>query len=202
MSEAVEQPVSHSRRLSREVAFQAIYMEYISELDDDTALETAMARHTLSPASQEFITEVVNGVWREVHELDAKIDPFLAKGWTLTRIAVSDLVVLRMAAYEFFFMPEMPPKVTISQAVDLAKRFGTADSGSFINGVLGNMLKASPKAEWEAPIVVDPEPEEDNVIHLHDTDEDEEEPQVEEDVKVGSWVIKRDTDEPTNNEPV
>lgn len=202
MPDGMEATPSHSRRLSREVAFQAIYMEFISELDDDTALNTAMSRHTLSGAATEFITELVNGVWREVHFLDEKIEPFLAHGWTLSRIAVSDLVVLRMATYELYFMEDMPPKVTISQAVDLAKRFGTADSGSFVNGVLGNLIVSSPKAEWEAPILVDPEPEEDNVIELLDFENSEEPIEVEEDVKVGSWVIKRDTDNLTDDEPV
>jgi transcription antitermination protein NusB len=119
----------------------------------------------------------------------------LAGGWTLSRIAISDLIVLQIAAYELFYIEEMPPKVTISQAVELAKRFGSSESGAFVNGVLGNLLLQSPKADYEAPILVDPEPEEDNVIVLHDPDEEKPEEDSEE-VVVGSWVIKNESDEP------
>ncbi|MFM9872635.1 MAG: transcription antitermination factor NusB [Fimbriimonadaceae bacterium] len=195
MSEPEVSNQSHSRRLAREVAFQTLYMQKVGNPDMDSALAAATSRHQLSSVAAEFVQTIVKGINETYEELDGKIAPLLAGGWTLGRIAISDHVVLQIAAYELFHLEDMPPKVTISQAVDLAKRFGSAESGAFVNGVLGNLLTQSPKADWEAPILVDPELEEDNVIVLHDPDEEKPEDESEE-VVVGSWVIKNESDEP------
>lgn len=196
---------SHSRRLAREVAFQTLYMQRVGNPDMESALTVASSRHILSGPAAEFVRTIVAGINETYEELDSKIEPLLAGGWTLSRIAISDLIVLQIAAYELFHIDEMPPKVTISQAVELAKRFGSSESGSFVNGVLGNLLLQSPKADWEAPILVDPEPEEDNVIVLHDPDEEKPEEDSEE-VVVGSWVIKNESEEisgePAEDEPI
>lgn len=185
---------SHSRRLAREIAFQAIYMSMVGGVDIERATEVALSRHTLAEDTDAFVHELVTGVRANVRDLDDAISPCLATGWTVDRLAVSDLVTLRIATFELLRMPEMPPKVTISQAVDLAKRFGTKDSASFINGVLGTLLKDTEKAEWESPIVVDPEPPEPEFLEFVDEDDDQAEP-IDEGVKAGSWVIKRDSEE-------
>jgi transcription antitermination protein NusB len=188
---------SNSRRLAREVAYQSLYMAKIGGLSQTEAQQIAESRHTLSADSIEFITNLVTGVIAEHEALDQQLEPLLAEGWTLSRIAVSDHVILHIAAYELLHLPDMPPKVTISQAVDLAKRFGSAESGRFVNGVLANLLVQSPKSNWEAPIVDDSIPESE-VIELDfapDPDEEPTEEPIEESVTAGSWVIKRD-DEP------
>jgi transcription antitermination protein NusB len=195
MSELPASNQSHSRRLAREVSFQTLYMQRVGNPDMESALTVASSRHDLSGPATEFVRTIVTGINETYEELDRKIEPLLAGGWTLSRIAISDLIVLQIAAYELFYIEEMPPKVTISQAVELAKRFGSSESGAFVNGVLGNLLLQSPKADYEAPILVDPEPEEDNVIVLHDPDEEKPEEDSEE-VVVGSWVIKNESDEP------
>lgn len=146
MSEAAP---SKSRRLARELAFQACYMTQIGATDPDTAIQTTTAQRPLAKSPLEFMTKIVQGVAAEHATLDEMIEPLLAAGWTLKRLAVSDLTALRVAAYEFFHMPGVPPKVTITEAVELAKRFGTKDSGSFVHGVLGTLLKQSPKADWD-----------------------------------------------------
>lgn len=205
MSEPEISNQSHSRRLAREVAFQTLYMQKVGNPDMKLALASATSRHHLSNVASEFVETIVKGVNNTYEELDRMIEPLLKGGWSLDRIAISDHVVLQIAAYELFHLEEMPPKVTISQAVDLAKRFGSAESGAFVNGVLGNLLNQSPKAGWEAPILVDPEPEEDNLILLHDPDEEKPEEETEE-VIVGSWVIKNESDEPegdlSEDEPI
>lgn len=188
---------SNSRRLAREVAYQSLYMAKIGGLSQSEAQQIAESRHTLSADSKQFITNLVTGVIAEHDTLDQQLEPLLAEGWTLSRIAVSDHVILHIAAYELLHLPDMPPKVTISQAVDLAKRFGSAESGRFVNGVLANLLIQSPKSNWEAPIVDDSIPESE-VIELEfapDPDEEPSEEPNEESVTAGSWVIKRD-DEP------
>lgn len=188
---------SNSRRLAREVAYQSLYMAKIGGLSQSEAQQIAESRHTLSADSKQFITNLVTGVIAEHEALDQQLEPLLAEGWTLSRIAVSDHVILHIAAFELLHLPDMPPKVTISQAVDLAKRFGSAESGRFVNGVLANLLIQSPKSNWKAPIVDDSIPESE-VIELDfapDPDEEPSEEPNEESVTAGSWVIKRD-DEP------
>lgn len=192
---------SHSRRLAREVAFQAIYMSMVGGVEIERALEVALSRHTLAEDAESFVHDLVTGVRANVQELDDAFSPCLATGWSIDRLVISDLVTLRLATFELLRLPDMPPKVTISQAVDLAKRFGTKDSASFINGVLGSLLKETDKAEWESPIVVDPAPPEPEFLELTDQDEDDDQAEpVEEGVKAGSWVIKRDSEEPTASE--
>ena len=82
-----------------------------------------------------LVDELCHGTARRQPELDALIAPHLS-GWTLDRLASSDRVVLRMALYELTYAPT-PPAVVINEAVDLAKRYGTDQSGAFVNGVLG-----------------------------------------------------------------
>jgi len=188
-------PVSHSRRLAREIAFQAIYMSMVGGVDIDRATEVALERHTLSAEIEAFVRELVTGVRHSVRDLDDEIGPCLAGGWTIDRLAVSDLVALRIATFELLRLPDMPPKVTISQAVDLARRFGTKDSGAFVNGVLGTILTHTEKAGWESPIYVEPEPPEPEFLDIAEPDDDDSAEDLEEGVKAGSWVIKRETDD-------
>jgi N utilization substance protein B len=82
-----------------------------------------------------LVDDLCHGTARRREELDAVIAPYLS-GWTLQRLASSDRVVLRMALYELTYAPT-PPAVVINEAVDLAKRYGTDESGAFVNGVLG-----------------------------------------------------------------
>lgn len=188
-------PPSRSRRLAREVAFQAIYMSMVGGVDIDNAIDIALERHHLAEDAEAFVREIVGGVRENVDDLDTSLELCLAAGWTIDRLAISDLVVLRIATFELLKLPEMPPKVTISQAVDLAARFGTKDSGMFVNGVLGTLLNATDKAEWESPIVVDEIPDsESEFVESASTEDDAAEEEIEgENVKAGSWVIKRDT---------
>lgn len=180
---------SRSRRLAREVAFLALYSIQIGGAELDEALEDALGRHPLSDGAAGFTRNIVSGVMEHQVDLDARIGAFLAKGWEVDRLAVSDLLALRIGAWEIDYRPEMPPKVTISQAVDLAKRYGNKDSGPFVNGVLGSLLANSPKAEWTPPEGSELRAEErDEDIVADDRSEPAEEP------KVSAWVLKSEED--------
>lgn len=152
MSEIVK-----SRRAAREAAFQAVYQCVCGGGSIDAAVTEALGRRTFSPEAAAFVRELGVGTVTGVSEIDARYSPFLKSGWTPDRLALVDRLVLRLAVFELWGMPEIPPKVTITEAVELAKRFGGADSGSFINGVLGRVLQVSPKAGWtgEAAEVAD-----------------------------------------------
>jgi N utilization substance protein B len=82
--------------------------------------------------------ELVRGVGDHLERLDALIDA-RAKGWTLARMPVLDLNVMRLAAYELVERPHVPTAVVLNEAVELAKRFSTDDSGRFVNGVLASI---------------------------------------------------------------
>ncbi len=139
-----------SRREAREAALKALYEVEIAHTVCSEALANVLADSPLEPESAQFATALLEGVTQNVAHLDSQIESLLAKDWKLGRLATIDKLVLRIAAYELFFLPEMPPKVSISQAVVIAKRYGSAESGKFVNGVLGSMLPRSPKASWNS----------------------------------------------------
>ncbi len=188
MSDADLAPTpSRSRRLARDAAFQALYSVEVGRTDPNDAILDAINRQTFAEDTAEFVRQIVTGVTEHSRDLDATFDTYLAKGWELDRLAISDLLVLRIAVWELFHRPEMPPKVTISQAVDLGKRYGSKDSGAFINGVLGSLLPHSPKANWVAPIVDE---------HVADAESEpdlkaDEEPELDE-ARIGGWVLRKE----------
>lgn len=184
---------SRSRRLAREMAFQALYAVKVGGSTSTEACDDILARHPLVPANEAFCRDLVTGVTRNVPSIDAVIDRFLARGWSVDRLALTDLLALRLATYEILHLPGMPPKVTISQAVELAKRFGGSESGRFVNGVLASVLSDSDKADWdpsreEKHELVDDEP-------LPVVEEVEEEEALETArFQVGAWTVKSDPD--------
>ena len=86
-------------------------------------------------ATRQFADRLIRGVVEHRGELDRRIMQF-AQNWDLKRMAVVDRNVLRLAIYEMFFRDDIPPVVSINEAVDIAKKFSTEDSGKFVNGIL------------------------------------------------------------------
>jgi N utilization substance protein B len=125
-----------TRRYARELALQTLYSVEVGKHDPATALEEALA----SPGASDqraFVRDLVIGTLEHVAESDALIAPLL-EGWTLERLPLLDRIVLRMSVYELNFHKETPRAVVINEAVELAKKFSTEDSGRFVNGVLAN----------------------------------------------------------------
>ena len=87
-----------------------------------------------------FVKALTRGVSKYESELDAQLQP-LAPEWPMSQIARMDRMVLRIGAYELLHVTDIPPKVVINEAVELAKAFGGDNSSKFINGVLGTLLK-------------------------------------------------------------
>ncbi len=144
--------VVRSRRHAREAAFQALYQCSCGGSSIAAAIEGALARQNYSPDVAEFLRALADGAMTNVAELDARYAPYLKSGWTPERLSLIDRLVLRLAVYELWSMPQVPPKVTITEAVRLAKRFGSAESSGFVNAVLGRALEDSPKGSWEGEI--------------------------------------------------
>lgn len=123
---------SGSRREARERALELLYESYAKGL----AIEDVLAGLVLPP--DPYAVALVTGVEDRGDELDALITKF-AKGWTIDRMPVLDRTVLRLAIYELLAGNEPPVGVVISEAVELAKRYSTDDSGRFVNGVLASV---------------------------------------------------------------
>jgi N utilization substance protein B len=123
------------RRKSREFALQVLYQLNITKQDALQVL-TQFEGHFLSHGeADEFLKCVVLGVLEHFSELDRLIEKY-SENWRLDRINIIDRNILRMALFELLYCEEIPPKVTINEAIDLGKRYGSEDSGSFINGIL------------------------------------------------------------------
>lgn len=118
-----------SRREARERAFALLYEAETK----DVAVSEVLAELPLRP--DEFTVELVRGVEAHQEELDDHIRR-LARDWKLERMPALDRALLRLGAYELIHRPDVPTGAAISEAVELAKRFSTEESGRFVNGML------------------------------------------------------------------
>jgi N utilization substance protein B len=138
--------VASNRHLGRIVALQTLYeMDFRREAGDESfdlglVLKRNVSRYESTVDDVFFIEELVKGVAKYEASLDDELRP-LAPEWPLEQIARMDRVVLRIGLYELHYEPDVPPKVVINEAVELAKAFGGDNSSKFINGVLGTALK-------------------------------------------------------------
>jgi len=124
------------RRKAREVALQFLYqLDLQGESDPAEHATEFWARHPLDEDGREFADGLVRGAM----ERQGAIDEYIGRcteNWELDRMAVVDRNILRLAVYELGWREETPPKVVINEAIEIAKKFGTRESGRFINGIL------------------------------------------------------------------
>ncbi len=138
--------MASNRHLGRIVALQTLYEQDFRLESGDTSFDLGLvlkrniARYESTVDDVFFIEELVQGVAKHEKELDDELRP-LAPEWPIEQIARMDRVVLRMGLYELKYENDVPPKVVINEAVELAKAFGGDNSSKFINGVLGTALK-------------------------------------------------------------
>jgi len=136
------------RRKSREIALQMLYQ---MEMTGQPPHEVIVLYYELASGDDDdkrpepdasvrpFAEELVNGVFAHRDELDRMIVA-ASENWRLERMSIIDRNVLRIALYEMLFRLEIPPKVSLNEAIDLGKTFGSPDSGAFINGILDHLL--------------------------------------------------------------
>ena len=133
-----------SRRKSRERALQTLYKMDIEGAGLRRSAGLAQSAETDIDLTipdgdgDEYSGEVVRGVVDKLTEIDGCIER-CSENWRIDRISVIDRNVLRMAVYELLYRPEIPYKVVIDEAIEVAKTFGTADSGAFVNGLLDEL---------------------------------------------------------------
>jgi transcription antitermination protein NusB len=124
-----------SRRKSRELAMQFLYNLELNHQETEAALEGFWDMNPSDDSCREFAETIAKGTIEHRTEIDAIIDKF-AINWDIDRIAIVDRNVLRIAIYEMLFRNDIPPVVSINEAVDIAKKFSTGESGKFVNGIL------------------------------------------------------------------
>jgi transcription antitermination protein NusB len=129
------------RRQSRETALQLLYALDITHANVSEVLRAAWAERMLSPEIRDFTTTLVTGVIEHRDEIDAFIQE-CSTNWSLERIGLVERNILRFAIYELCFLPDIPPNVTINEAVEVAKKYGTEEAPAFINGILDRIKHA------------------------------------------------------------
>ena len=127
------------RSRAREVALQLLFEDDVNPRASVDATKRFIADRLHSPDLEEFCMSLLLGVRRNQHELDAMLGE-TADNWSLGRMAATDRNVLRLGAYEILHT-DTPDRAAINEAVELAKRFGSAHSAQFVNGILDKFLQ-------------------------------------------------------------
>ena len=143
------------RRAGRELALQILFQVDIAQADPAQAIAAASAEGEYEDDSLSFSRQLVLGAAQHRAHLDEVIARH-ARGWTLERMANVDRNVLRLAAYEILYLPDIPPSVSVDEAVEMAKKYSTAESGRFVNGILGNLLRHLSEEESASPRQTEP----------------------------------------------
>jgi len=140
------------RTQAREAALQVLYqldLRGAEILEDvDGVLRRLLDPLATDPSVVQFARDLVLGCWGHQAELDTRIRA-IAENWDLDRMATVDRNVLRMATFELLFLDDVPAKVAINEAIDLAKRYSTGDSGAFVNGILDKIRAQKQEAASE-----------------------------------------------------
>lgn len=128
------------RSKAREVALCILYQHEVSKLGSAELFESYLEYYPQREEVIDFSRSLAEGVLARIDSLDAKIKTY-AKNWEIERMAIIDRNVLRMAIYELLWIDDVPPKVSINEAIELAKKFGDTDSPRFVNGILDKIYK-------------------------------------------------------------
>ncbi len=129
------------RSLARENALKILYQKDITARPIEVTVEKFWENEeNIEAQVQEFTNRLAFGVVHELTTIDAKISQY-ATNWQLKRMAIIDRNILRIGVFEFFYAVDIPPKVTINEAVELAKKYGDLESSKFVNGILDKIHK-------------------------------------------------------------
>ncbi|OGC89202.1 MAG: transcription antitermination factor NusB [candidate division Zixibacteria bacterium RBG_16_48_11] len=131
-----------SRRRAREVALRTLYQVEITEFPWEKPLQENAQKENLDKISTEFAGSLVKRVLEHQEKLDNLIKTKL-EHWDFERVNLMDKNVLRVAIAEMLYFPEIPIKVSIDEAIELAKKYSYAEAGSFVNGILDAIAKSN-----------------------------------------------------------
>ncbi len=130
-----------NRRKSRELAMQALFYIDMSRNGPNGLLDSFCENFKPSKNVLPFFLKLVTGVLQAKPDIDRIIERF-SDNWKLRRMSCVDRNMMRIAVYEMLYCNDIPPKVSINEAIDVGKKFGTEESGAFINGILDSIRMA------------------------------------------------------------
>ncbi len=131
------------RRGLREQIFKLLFMSEFhpkEELEEQVSLYLGESE-SLQEADAEYVRKKYASVREKTEEIDALLND-IAKGWKTSRMGKADLNILRLAIYEIRYDPDVPEKVAANEAVEIAKKYGAEESASFVNGLLGRVIRS------------------------------------------------------------
>ncbi|HEV8722850.1 MAG TPA: transcription antitermination factor NusB [Candidatus Binatia bacterium] len=134
--------VKGTRRKARELALQALYQIEITGDASAAAVDLFLEHFEGNARAKEFARRLVSGVVSQRTAIDQRVEQ-CTDNWKLARLAKVDLVILRMATYELVFCPDIPSNVSLDEAIEIGKRFSSAESAAFLNGVLDQVAQSS-----------------------------------------------------------
>ena len=124
------------------MALQALYQLEMTGDNSPKAVEVFLSHFEGGAEAKDFARRLIAGVGAQKAELDGIIEK-AAENWKLSRMAKVDLTILRLAAYELLFCPDIPVNVSLDEAIEIGKRYGSGDSATFINGILDQVAHSS-----------------------------------------------------------
>ena len=134
------------RRRSRELAMQALFYMDVHQNASQELLDRFCEYFSPPKKTRPFFFKLVNGVLAKRTEIDKLIERY-SENWQLSRMSFVDRNVIRIAVFEMLYCSDIPPKVSINEAVDVGKKFGTEESGAFINGIIDSIRVELEKKE-------------------------------------------------------
>jgi N utilization substance protein B len=160
-------PHKNNRREAREMILRMLFQMDVGKQPMEEVIEASLAQSVLEGGHRQYAEEVARGAWSRRAEIDEILSK-LTNDWTSERQAAVDRNILRLTAYEILHRPDTPVAAVINEAVELAKKYSTAESGRFVNGVLGSLARAVPRGSEQDESPKSPEenaPGEDRASH-------------------------------------
>jgi transcription antitermination factor NusB len=139
------------RRKARELALQILFQWDALKDRNDDPIHNFFHQYPAVSSVRDFAMLLVKGVVEHRTEIDQVIQEN-TEHWSLERMAIVDRNILRFALYELLYLDEIPVRVTLNEAIEIAKRFGTEDSGGFVNGILDKVLQSDKRAAHKLEI--------------------------------------------------
>lgn len=135
------------RRAARELALQILFQVDVGKVSLEDAIAYSLGESGATAETLEFAEHLARCAVAHQKEIDEIITRF-AEGWTLERMASVDRNILRIGLCEILHMKDIPPSVSINEAVEMAKIYSTEDSGKFVNGIMGNYVRSELGTPW------------------------------------------------------
>jgi transcription antitermination protein NusB len=132
-----------TRRAGRELALKLLFQVIVAGASLEEALALALDATTHKTETVAFARQLVEGTLAHLESIDQDLRKY-AKQWSLERMANVDRCILQLAAFEILYGGEVPASVAVDEAVEMAKKYSTAESGRFVNGILGTLVREIP----------------------------------------------------------